>query len=101
MKKGYFVAQVDVTDPDGYRQYLEAGAGLVDAAGGKKIVVPNTVHELVEGEWDPERLVVIEFPSYEALRGWYFSDEYTAARQHRIRSSTSWVMLGEGPDIDD
>ena len=59
------------------------------------------MHELVEGEWDPERLVVIEFPSYEALRGWYFSDEYTAARQHRIRSSTSWVMLVEGPDIDD
>ncbi|MAP04191.1 MAG: D-fructose-6-phosphate amidotransferase [Halieaceae bacterium] len=101
MKKGYFVAQVDVTDPEGYRRYLEAGAGLVDAAGGKKIVVPNTEHELVEGDWDPERLVVIEFPSYEALRGWYFSDEYTAARQHRIRSSKSWVMLVEGPDIDD
>ena len=101
MKKGYFVAKVDVTDRDGYRQYLEAGAGLVAAMGGRKIVVPNSRHELVEGDWDPERLVVIEFPSYEALRQWYFSDEYTAARQHRIRSAESWVMLVEGADAED
>lgn len=101
MKKGYFIAKVDVSNPDGYRQYLETGAGLVDAAGGRKIVVPNTEHELVEGDWDPERLVVIEFPSYEAVRGWYFSDAYTAARQHRIRSSKSWVMLVEGPEEGD
>jgi len=100
MKKGYFIAKVDVTDREGYRQYLETGAGLVDAAGGKKIVVPHTEHELVEGEWDPERLVVIEFPSYAALRKWYYSEEYAAARQYRVRSSRSWVMLVEGPDVE-
>ena len=100
MKKGYFVAKVDVTDRQGYTQYLEAGAGLIDAAGGRKLVVPNGRHELVEGEWDPERFVVIEFPNYEALRGWYFSDGYTAARQHRIQSSNSWVMLVEGAEDD-
>lgn len=101
MKKGYFVAKVDVTNREGYARYLTAGAGLVDAAGGTKLVVPHSRHELVEGDWDPERFVVIEFPSYEALRKWYFSDAYTAARQHRIRSSESWVMLVEGAEDSD
>ena len=56
MKKGYFVAKVDVTDREGYAQYLEAGAGLVDSAGGCKLVVPRSLHR---GAPTPDPLIRI------------------------------------------
>lgn len=49
-----------------------------------------------EGDWEPQRLVVLEFPSVEDARRWYESEEYRAAREIRERSATTKLLIVEG-----
>ena len=70
----YLIANYDVVDEEGYNQYLSAVGTTIEAHGGK-ILVAGAGSTPVEG--DPgEITVVLEFPSRQALEGWYDSSEY-------------------------
>lgn len=99
MRKGYFVAHIDVNDPDEFQVYLGKSAQCFKEWGGRVIVDPLK-HEVVEGDWNPERFVIIEFPSYENARNWYTSEQYTSARQHRLPATKSYSLLVDGIDDD-
>ena len=58
-------------------------------------LIPRAI-EVAEGEWQPERLVLIEFPSWDAALGWYRSDEYQALRRIRESCSRTEMVLVEG-----
>ncbi len=55
-----------------------------------------SAHKVLEGTWNPKRLVVIEFPSAEAARRWYDSPEYRKVLPIRLQHAVSHMLLAEG-----
>lgn len=91
----YLIAEIEVTDPETYEEYRGQVAPTVEQYGGRFLVRGGAVHGL-EGEWNPKRLVVIEFSDMDGLRKWYRSDEYDRLKRIRQRSSTGKVLAVEG-----
>ncbi|WP_298333436.1 DUF1330 domain-containing protein [Asticcacaulis sp.] len=94
MPKAYIIAQAKVTDPESYAKY---GAGTKPAA--EKFNMTPLARggrsQVLEGEGFP-RVVVLEFPSYEAALGYYNSPEYQAAREHRLNAAEFNMVVVEG-----
>lgn len=95
MPKGYWLARVDVTDLDHYRQFYVQANGPVFARFGARFLVRGGVFECVEGE-SRSRNVVIEFPSYQAALDCYHSAEYQALVKIRSAVSTADIVVVEG-----
>lgn len=91
----YVIVEVKVTNPEPYAAYRDLAGASVERHGGRFLVRGGAVVPL-EGDWDPERLVVVEFPSVEAARTWYFSDEYQKALAIRLANSVGRALLIEG-----
>ena len=95
MAFGYVIAQISVTDPARYRDYV-AEVGPIVARFGGEFLVRGGRSESHEGEPPGERNVVIRFPSFERAREWYHSDDYAAAKALRRSASTSVQTIVEG-----
>ena len=91
----YLIANVDVTDQQGYEEYVRLVPDTVEAYGGKYLVRAVQYNRL-EGEWDPKRLVVIEFESVERAQQWYDSSEYKPAKDVRLRTAVSNLVIVDG-----
>jgi uncharacterized protein (DUF1330 family) len=91
----YIIADVQVTDPIAYDDYRPLAAASLARFGGSFIVRGGKV-DLLEGEPQPERIVVIEFPDTETARRWYQSEEYQTALKIRRAASRGRVLLVEG-----
>jgi uncharacterized protein (DUF1330 family) len=91
----YLIADVEVTDPAGYAEYTRAIVATVDAHGGRYLVRGGR-SEVLEGDWTPRRLVVIEFPNAEALRAWYDSPEYAPLIDLRQRTANARLVMVDG-----
>jgi uncharacterized protein (DUF1330 family) len=78
----YIIVETDIHDPEQYEQYKAASPGAV-AAGGGRFVVRGGELAVLEGDWHPSRLVVLEFPDLDAAKAFYESEEYEAAKQLR------------------
>ena len=90
----YLVLNGEVTDPEGYEEY-KAGAQAVIAEHGGRYLARGGAVTPVEGDWLP-RVVVVEFPSYDAALAFYHSPEYQRLVEIRKRYSTSSVVIVEG-----
>lgn len=95
MAYGYVIAQITVTDPDRYPEYVAQVQAVVDQFGGE-FLVRGGKSESYEGTPSGERNVVIRFPSFEAARQWYFSPEYAPLKAMRMAASTSVQTIVEG-----
>jgi len=95
MAKGYWIAHVEVTDPDQYVHYVE-GAKAAFVKYGASFLARGGRSEEVEGALGRSRHVVIEFPSYQAALDCYNSPEYQAARAHRVDAGIATITLVEG-----
>lgn len=95
MAPGYVIAMIDVTDAKAYRAYVAAVTPVVERFGGE-FLVRGGRSETVEGESPGSRIVVIRFPSYQAARDWYFSEDYVGPKAMRQAASTSVQILAEG-----
>jgi uncharacterized protein (DUF1330 family) len=91
----YFVAEIEVTDPEGYRPYAARAGETVTQYGGKHLARGGKV-ELVEGEPEPQRVVITEFADIEAARRWYNSPEYQAILPIRLANSRGRTFIVEG-----
>ncbi len=91
----YVIFDVKVRDAAGYEEYRQAGSPSVPRHGGKYLVRGGRV-EVLEGDWRPSRVVVIEFESFDQAKRWYNSPEYQAALQGRLRTAVSKVLVVEG-----
>jgi uncharacterized protein (DUF1330 family) len=96
MSKGYWIARVDVTNPDGYKGYVAANAVAFKKYDAKFIVRGGT-YEAVEGK-ARSRNVVIEFPSYQAAIDCWNSPEYKHAKSLRDGHAVAEVLVIEGYD---
>lgn len=94
MPKAYWVAQVDVKDPDAYSAYIRANAQPFEEFGAK-FIVRGGVYDQVEGQ-SRARIVVIEFPDLAAARACYDSPAYQAAKALRLPASQADVVIIEG-----
>jgi uncharacterized protein (DUF1330 family) len=92
--KGYWIARVDVRDPQGYKAYLAANAAALKKYGGRFLVRGGRFH-CPEGE-HRSRNVVLEFPSYQAAYDCWYSTEYQAAIPHRTPFSQGDFLIIEG-----
>ena len=85
----YLIADVEVHDQNVYAEYRRQVLPLIQKHGGR-FIVRGGAFEVLEGEWKPQRLVIIEFPDMAALKLWYRSPEYSkliALRQGVSRGS--------------
>jgi uncharacterized protein (DUF1330 family) len=94
MPKGYIIARVDVTDPEAYARYAAAAIKAIADHGGK-LLVRGGRSEALEGK-ARGRNVVLEFESYEAARGYFYSEQYQAARALREGAAEMEMVLVEG-----
>ena len=94
MAKGYWVASVDVHDPEAYKAYVAANA-VPFAKYGARFLVRGGAGEAVEGKFRG-RVVVIEFPDHAAALACYRSPEYAHALALRTAASTADIMIIEG-----
>lgn len=95
MSKAYVIAQATVTDPDQYEKYKALAGAAVAHYGGRYVVRGGGTH-LLEGDWAPPRLVVLEFDSLAQAQRFYDSPEYRAARAQRQGAATMNMLVVEG-----
>ena len=91
----YVIVDVEVIDPAKFREYGNQVPATVEEYGGKYLVRGGAV-EKAEGNWEPNRMVVIGFKSMEQLKKWYYSREYSGPMQLRHQSANSNVLFVEG-----
>jgi uncharacterized protein (DUF1330 family) len=91
----YLILDIHVEDPEEYAAYRERSPATLEAYGGRYLVRGGP-HEVIEGDWNPERVVVVEFPSIERAHEWYESPEYQEIVEMRKRAAPSKVVLVEG-----
>jgi uncharacterized protein (DUF1330 family) len=92
---GYIIAELEVTDPEKFEEYRKLVPETIAAYGGKYVVRGGTL-ETLEGEWNPKRLVILEFESCERAKAWLNSEEYAPARKMRWESANTNVIVVEG-----
>ena len=92
---GYVLVDLQVTDAEVYAEFREKVAGTVEAHGGKYLVRGGNA-EAIEGDWEPERLIVMEFDSVAQIKTWLASPEFTELKEIRLRSATANVIVVEG-----
>ena len=93
----YLLADVAPHDMDAYRAsgYLEAVVRLAADYGGRYLARGGDMQRL-EGDWEPRRMVIIEFPSMDDLRAWYDSDAYAPWREVRQGLADSRLVAVDG-----
>ncbi len=91
----YVINDMDVTDAALLEEYKKLSPSTVAQYGGR-FVVRGGRPESLEGEWNPKRLVILEFPSMDQAKAWIGSSEYAPARALRQRASHSNMVVVEG-----
>lgn len=91
----YIIAQLNVTDPEGFGRYRDAVSPLVAKYGGRYLVRGGAT-ECLEGTWPASRLVVIAFDSFEQAKRFYESADYQEILPLRLNASEGVVILAEG-----
>lgn len=91
----YVILDIDVKDPVGYEEYKKRGAPTILAYGGKPLARGGKT-EVLEGNWQPKRVVLLEFKSMEDAKRWWDSWEYNEAKKLRHKSAETNVIFLEG-----
>ena len=91
----YVIVETEVTDPEQYERYKAASTEAVAAAGGRFAVRGGEL-AVLEGDWQPSRLVVLEFDDLAAARRWYDSERYQAARRLREGAARLRMVAVQG-----
>ncbi len=91
----YIVVDCEVTDPGGYEEYKRLAKPAVERYGGRYLVRGGAT-TVLEGDWQPHRIVVLEFPDVAAIRRFYASPEYEAARGKRAGAARMSMIAVEG-----
>ena len=91
----YLIADTQITDNQTYDEYKRQVAPVIAKFGGR-FLVRGGRHEVLEGNWQVHRLVVIEFPSMQVLKSWYNSPEYAPLLAMRQPAATDHLVAVEG-----
>ena len=92
---GYVIADVEVLDAAGFEEYRARVSETIAAYGGRYLVRGGET-ETKEGDWRPNRLIVLEFPSLARARAWFASPEYAPLIALRQRTARTKLVFAEG-----
>ncbi len=96
----YLIVETDIHDPERYGRYRQASPGAV-AAGGGRFIVRGGEMAVLEGDWNPKRLVMLEFENLEAAKRFYESPEYREARALREGAAKLNMVAVQGLEMTD
>ena len=91
----YIVAHIDVKDPIRYEEYKSRVLDTMTPFGGR-FLVRGVKPEVLEGTWDPKRLVILAFADADSARRWWGSPGYAAAKAIRQATSEGTLVLLDG-----
>lgn len=91
----YAIVRVEVTDPEQYEKYKLLTPAAAAAYGGK-FIVRGGPSEVLEGDEETRRIVVIEFPDMDSARSFYDSPAYVEAREVRKGAADMQLIVVEG-----
>ncbi len=91
----YVIVDIDVTDAEGYQEYVKLAPPTVSLYSGRYLARGGK-NEVLEGTWQPKRLVILEFATSEKAKAWLNSPEYTPIKSLRHRHARSNMVLLEG-----
>jgi uncharacterized protein (DUF1330 family) len=91
----YVILDITVNDPAKYEDYKKLAPPAIEAYGGKYLVRGGSM-EILEGDWKPNRVVILEFQSIEMAKNWINSPEYSDARALRHQTATSHAIVVDG-----
>jgi uncharacterized protein (DUF1330 family) len=92
----YIIVDVDVNDPVRYEDYKQMVPASIAQYGGRYLARGGRT-EVLEGEWTPKRLVILEFPTLQRAKEWYDSAEYRKARDLRQSISKAKLVIVDAP----
>lgn len=95
----YVLVDISETDPERAARYRAMSGPSVERHGGHFLARGGAIHVL-EGDWQPERLVVIEFTSAEAAQAWFESEDYRQARAVRAGAGDWRMVVVDGISSD-
>ena len=96
---GYIIADLTITDPEMFDDYKSKVGSTIEKYGGKSIILAKKKEgaiDVVEGEWNPNLFVVIQFDSVDKAKEWYNSPEYTEIIDLRFNSSSARLAIVAG-----
>ncbi len=91
----FVIVEIEVNDLEDYEDYKKLVPASVEAYGGR-FIARGGATESLEGDWAPERIVVLEFPNLERARQWWASPEYSDAKAIRMRAARTRMIATEG-----
>jgi uncharacterized protein (DUF1330 family) len=91
----YVIVEIDIHDPEKYDEYKRVVPPTIEAYGGRFLVRGGAAGNL-EGDWQPKRIVVLEFDSVERAKTWWASEEYRTPRAMRQAASSGRMIVVEG-----
>jgi uncharacterized protein (DUF1330 family) len=91
----YVIVEIDIVDPAGSEDYKKRASATVEKHGGKYIVRGGKT-EVLEGGWQPKRIVVLQFDSMQRAKDWLHCEEYREPRKMRHRTARTNMILVEG-----
>ncbi len=92
---GYVIVHDEISDEAVFAEFRQKVGATVEACGGRYLVRGGAT-EVIDGDWAPDRLVVIEFDSADQAKAWLNSPEYLAIKDLRVKSASASVVIAEG-----
>jgi uncharacterized protein (DUF1330 family) len=89
------IVDIEVTDPVRYEDYKRLASASIAAHGGRYLV-RGGASEVLDGDWTPRRLVVLQFDSVEQAKAWRSSSEYAEAKRFRDGAAMANMVVVEG-----
>lgn len=94
----YVIVEIEIEDHETYEEYKKLTPAAIAAYDGKFIVRGGKT-ECFEGDWNPERIVVLQFPSLEIAKEWWASAEYSEAKALRQKAAKTKMIVMQGVDL--
>ena len=91
----YVIFDVDIRDPTRYQEFMSGVKPALEAAGAKYLARGGS-HKVYEGDWEPRRIVLLEFPSVAAWESFYNGTTYQALKSVRDACSSARLVSVEG-----
>ena len=92
---GYVIVHDEIHDQALFAEFRQRVAVTIEAHGGRYLVRGGAV-EVMDGDWVPDRVVVVEFDSVEQAKAWLTSPEYTEIKEIRMKSAKASLIIVEG-----
>ncbi len=91
----YVIVEIQIEDNEAYEEYKKLTPAAIAAHDGK-FLIRGAKTECLEGDWNPQRMVVLEFPSVEKVKEWWASPEYAEAKAIRQRAAKTKMIIVQG-----